>query len=274
MRLPSKYTFFCSENIISCILLFCIFLTPSCKDNRDNVPSADDKYTTEKQIFRINYGTDPDAEKWYAYNEKGDLVRQGMSVDTIVFDYSTNKIVKRHLDKKHSWQSRIEYMTDATGRIISSISFDEKDKEISKSEFFYDGDGYLIKNTEIVLASGSKYTNEYKYEGGNLKEVKALDMYGKHSSSYVFEYYSDKANDLNLFMQQISDDIFPNGRLGKKNKNMVRQMSNISKEDDTLSLLKYSYTDENNDLILKEFQSDVLNEFDTALTYHFVKHKK
>ena len=74
-------------------------------------------------------------------------------------------------------------------------------------------------------------------------------------------------------MQQISDDIFPNARLGKKNKNMVSQMSNISKEGDTLSLLKYSYSEEDNDKLMKEFQSDVLNEFETELTYHFKKNK-
>ena len=48
-------------------------------------------------------------------------------------------------------------------------------------------------------------------------------------------------------------------------------MSNISKEGDKLSLLNYRYADDVNDSIMKEFQTDVLNEFDTELTYHFSK---
>jgi len=254
-------------------VMTCVFLLTDCKDKKEEISAFNGNKSLEKQIANITYGTDPDAVKWYEYNDNGDLNRQGMSVDTIIFDYTENKIVKRHLDKKHSWQSRVEYTTDRNGRITESIGFDENDKEISRNEFFYDEEGYLIKNIELVLASGSKYSNVYMYESDNLKEVKAFDMYGKHSSSYAFEYYPDKANNLNLFMQQISDDIFPNARLGKKNKNMVSQMSNISKEGDTLSLLKYSYSEEDNDKLMKEFQSDVLNEFETELTYHFKKNK-
>ncbi|MBK9256512.1 MAG: hypothetical protein IPM42_13575 [Saprospiraceae bacterium] len=222
-------------------------------------------------IHTVTYGTDPDAVKWFEYDEKGDILRQGMSVDTIVFEYSENKIVKRHLDKKLSWQSRVEYTTDQNGRITGSVSFDETDKEISRNDFFYDADGYLIKNQEVVLASGSKYTNEYMYSEGNLKEVKAFDMYGKYSSSYVFEYNADKTNRLNLFMEYIFDDIFPNDRLGKMNRNAISQISNISGEGDTLSLLKYSYTDEPNNAIIKILQSDVLNEFETEVIYHLSK---
>lgn len=262
------------RNIFLSFTVICTLLCLNCKNKKVDLSFDEGVTTLEKQILFITYGTDPDAEKWYEYNERGDLIRQGMSVDTIVFEYSDNQIVKRHLDKKSNWQSKIAYTSDQNGRITGSKSFDEKDKEISMNDYFYDAEGYLIKNTEVVLASGSTYNKEFMYEGGNLKEVKAFDMYGNHSSSYVFEYSTDKVNKLNLFMQQISDDIFPNDRLGKKNRNPVSKMSNISKEGDTLSLLKYRYAEEENDSILKEFQIDVLNGFETELMYHFTKNKK
>ena len=254
-------------------LFICIFLTYSCKENKERVHSTPEKVNIKKQISYIRYGTDPNAVKWYKYDEKGDLVKQGMSADTIVFDYSETKIIKRHLDKKNSWLSRIEYTTNQNGRITGSISFDENDKEISKINYFYNAGGYLIKSIEFMVGKGSNFTNEYFYEAGNLKEVKTFTMKGDYNSSYVFDYYPEKMNTLNLCTQQISDDIFPNNRLGIKNINLVRQMSNISKEGDTLSLLKYSYADENNTKILREFQSDVLNEFDTEVTYHFSNKK-
>jgi len=122
-----------------------------------------------------------------------------------------------------------------------------------------------------VLASGSKYTNEYVYEAGNLKEVKAYDMTGKNTSKYTYEYFTDKKYLLNLFMQQISDDIFPNERLGKKNKNLVKQFSNIDVAGDTLSLVKYTYIQQDKKDILVQKERDVLNEFETVIIYHFKK---
>jgi len=122
-----------------------------------------------------------------------------------------------------------------------------------------------------VLASGSKYTNEYVYEAGNLKEVKAYDMTGKNTSKYTYEYFTDKKYLLNLFMQQISDDIFPNERLGKKNKNFLKQFSNIDVAGDTLSLVKYTYIQQDKKDILVQKERDVLNEFETVITYHFKK---
>ena len=122
-----------------------------------------------------------------------------------------------------------------------------------------------------MLASGSKYTNEYVYEAGNLKEVKAYDMTGKNTSKYTYEYFTDKKYLLNLFMQQISDDIFPNERLGKKNKNLVKQFSNIDVAGDTLSLVKYTYIQQDKKDILVQKERDVLNEFETVIIYHFKK---
>ncbi len=122
-----------------------------------------------------------------------------------------------------------------------------------------------------MLASGSKYTNEYVYEAGNLKEVKAYDMTGKNTSKYTYEYFTDKKYLLNLFMQQISDDIFPNERLGKKNKNLVKQFSNIDVAGDTLSMVKYTYIQQDKKDILVQKERDVLNEFETVIIYHFKK---
>ena len=266
-----RLTFLSDNNLhtLFCLLSIGFVFLFSCKAKNELEKTPNIGNMIDKQISFISYGTDPEAEKWYEYNNKGDLTRQGMSVDTIVFEYADHQIVKRHLDKKNSWQSRIDYTTDQNGRITESRCYDENDKEISKNQFIYDAEGYLIKNIEVVLTSGSKYNNEYIYEDGNLKEVKTYSAKGSVSSRYVYEYYSDKPNNVNLFMQQISEDIFPNERLGKKNKHMVRQFANISAEGDTLSLLKYNYPNQDKNDILVEKQNDVLNEFETVISYHF-----
>jgi hypothetical protein len=253
-------------------MLGVLFSNCSCK-NADDIKQNKLSFQ-EIQIASITYGTDLDAEKWFEYNDVGDLKRQGISKDTIVYEYLENLIIKRHLNKKASWHSKSEFATDQNGRIISSRIFDENDKEISNYWFMYDSVGYLKSTKEHAITSGAKYTNDFMYKEGNLTEVKSYDANGQLLSKYVYEYFPNKINKLNLFMQQISDDVFPNGRFGKKNKNMIKQMTNISKEGDTLSLVTFRYDEVENIAILKEFQKDVLNEFDTELIYHFTNFKK
>lgn len=240
--------------------------------NKVQVPKSESaSKSSSLMISSVSYGTDPTAVKWYEYDHQGDLIRQGMSIDTIAFDYFKNKIVKRHLNKKLSWDAKTEYTTDNIGRVTSSVMYDEKDKEISRFQYFYDDHGYLIRTLQQTLATGAQYINNYVYESGNLKEVKTYNAQGAEDSRYTYEYYLDQPNVLNLSLQQISDDMLCNERLGKMSKNMVSQLANISKEGDTLSLIKYKYQMIKDDSMMRCAQSDVLNEFDTDVIYHFKK---
>ncbi len=225
----------------------------------------------ELMISSVSYGADPEAEKWYEYDEHGNIIRQGMSIDTLLFDYGKNKIIKRHLNKKLSWDVRTDYTTDSVGRVISSVIYDENDQEISSLRYLYDNQGYLIRTLQQTIASGVQYANDFVYESGNLKEVKSYNADGCDNTRYVYKYYLDQPNVLNLCFQQIFDDMLPNDRLGKLNKNMVSQLANISKEGDTLSLMKYKYQMIEGDSMMRCVQSDVLNEFDTDVIYRLKK---
>lgn len=222
-------------------------------------------------VATVSYGTDPESKRWFEYDDKGDIVQQGISDDTVVFDYSKNKIIKRHLNKKTSWDAKTEYVTNEDGCIMSSSIYDENSDEISSFKYLYDGQGYLIRTLQNVLSTDAEYTNEFVYESGNLKEVLMYDSKGAYSSKYAFNYNSDQPNLFNLNLQQISDDIFPNERMGKMNKDKVSQIAQISQEGDTLSLLKYTYNVIEGDSIIRGFQHDVLNEFRTELKYEFKK---
>lgn len=222
-------------------------------------------------IKTVSYGTDPEAVKWFEYDGNGDIIKQGVSTDTVVFVYSKNKIIKRHLNKKLSWDSKTEYITNEAGRIISSAIYDEKDQEISRFEYLYDEKGYLLSTRQKVLSTDTEYLSEFVYESGNLKEVLMYNFKGEYSSKYAFDYYKNQPNIFNLNLQQISDDIFNNERLGKRSQKMISQLANISKEGDTLSLLKYTYDEMEGDSILRAFQNDVLNDFNTVVKYKFIK---
>lgn len=225
----------------------------------------------ELLISSVSYGSDPEAVKWYEYDKDGNIIGQGISIDTVVFDYGENKIIKRHLNKKLNWDARTDYTTDSVGRVISSVIYDENDQEISRLQYFYNDHGYLIRTLQQTITSGAQYVNDFVYEFGNLKEIKTYNTEGGDDTRYVYKYYTDQPNLLNLCLQQIFDDMLPNDRLGKLSKNMVSQLANISKEGDTLSLLKYKYQMIEGDSIMRCVQYDVLNEFDTDVIFHLKK---
>lgn len=252
-------------------MLIFVFGIWACQ-NKVQVPKSESaSKLSSLMISSVSYGTDPTAVKWYEYDHKGDLIRQAMSIDTVTFDYFKNKVVMRHLNKKLSWNAKTEYTTDNNGRVTSSILYDEKDKEISRFQYFYDEHGYLIRTQQQTVATGAQYINNYVYESGNLKEVKTYNAQGAEDSRYAYKYYLDQPDVLNLSLQQISDDMLCNERFGKTSKNMVSQFVNISKEGDTLSLVKYKYQMIKGDSMMRCAQSDVLNEFDTEVLYHFKK---
>ncbi len=224
-------------------------------------------------ISSVLYGTDPTAVKWYEYDDQGDLVRQGMDVDTLIYNYSGHKIVKSHLNKKLTWDAKTEYTKDTTGRIISSIIYDEKEQEISRFQYFYNDQGFLVKSIQKTLSTNAQYTHEFVYESGNLQEVKTYDAQGHHDSRYVYQYYKDVPNVLNMNLHQVFDDMMPNERLGKMSKNMVSLLANVSISGDTLSLLKYKYQMPKGDSIMICAQSDVLNGFETKIIYYFTNKK-
>jgi hypothetical protein len=254
------------SNHIFPMLIF-VFGIGACRE-KSQVPKSE---SPSLMILSVSYGTDPAAVKWYEYNDRGDLVRQGVDVDTLIYNYAEHKIVKSHLNKKLTWDAKTEYTKDAVGRIINSIIYDEKDRVVSRFQYVYNDQGYLVKTIQKILATNAQYTNEFVYESANLQEVKTYDAQGNHDSRYVYQYYKDIPNVLNMNLNQVFDEMIPNERLGKMNKNMVSQLANISKEGDTLSLVKYKYQMPKGDSILMCNQSDVLNEFDTDVIYQLKK---
>ena len=63
--------------------------------------------------------------------------------------------------------------------------------------------------------------------------------------------------------------MFPNNRMGKNNENLIKQITYISKDGDTLSLINYKYWDTNSENQLTFLLTDELNQNETIITYHF-----
>jgi hypothetical protein len=253
------------------IVIILVFLFFSCKE-KETVQTVQVKIEPDvKLISHVTYGTDPEAEKWYEYTPDGDLFRYNSIIDTVLLTYSQDTIYKRYFNKSSDWLTEIKYYLDKSGKVIGSSILDQEKEEISRYKFEYNDQGYLSKALQDVLTSGSSYLNEFLYNDGNLTEVIMYTADGEPGQRYVYEYYMDKANELNIFMHGILDDFLMKDRLGKLNKNLVKQMACISMEGDTLSLLKFSYPENKENNQFTEIITDDLNEIETVKIYHFNK---
>lgn len=251
---------------MSGLLLLAVYM--SCNAPQINISQSDSENNAVRTVTHISYGTDPEAEKWYEYTDHGDIYRYNAYIDTVVFTYSIDKVYKRYFNKSNQWLTEIIYDIDSTGKAIASTVFAEDKEVISNYRFEYNNDGYLIRTIQNVLASGNRYINDFKYTEGNLTEILTYTFDGRPAGRYVYEYYADKPNALNIFMHGILDDFMMKNRLGKLNKNMVSQMANISIEGDTLSLVKITYPESRDNNKIIENMHDILNEIEVEKTYH------
>ncbi|MBK8700740.1 MAG: hypothetical protein IPN29_14855 [Saprospiraceae bacterium] len=186
------------------------------EESAPKIMELSSRAANERQIAFVTYGTDPDAQKWFTYDAAGQLIRAGAYIDTIFFTYKRDSIVKYYADKNNHWDASIGYALDKNGRVISSSIRDDDYNEISNYRFVYDGNGYLVRTSEQLASTGSSFVNQFAYIGGNLSEIKCFSADGRLSSRYLYDYYPDKVNDLNLFLHSITDDHFTHERLGRK----------------------------------------------------------
>ena len=254
------------------IVFLVLILWISCKGKIEN--HTTEVIKTDHVIHYVTYGTNPEAEKSFEYNGQGDVVKYIVYMDTITYTYTDKTIEKNHSNKSADWLAYVSYTLDKSGRIIGSNAFDENKNCISNTLYAYDMDGYLIKTDQTIMETQRKYVNTYEYKDGNLLEIQTYTFDGRLSSKYVYQYYEDKIDKSNMFLQGFTDDYFTNDRFGRKNKNLLNSSANIGIENDTLSYVTYSYAEETAKNILSIFQSDDLNGFETEIIYHYMKPKK
>ena len=253
-------------------LLFISFLAfyISCKQKEQSAASPPPESEASTRIVTsITYGSDPDAQKDYTYNSEGEIMKYATLGDTVTFIYTSDSIIKSYSANINQWISSIVYKTDQYGKAISSVIYGAYEKPLSEYQFRYNAEGQLIETIQKVYETGFTYRQVMKYENGDLVEIIEYGHDGNPNAKYIYNYYLDKDNKLNINMHHVLDDFLSNGRLGKGNQHLVKDLTNMSMEGDTLSHLRFSYPQPQAEDILLEIEEDVWNEFVTERTYHF-----
>lgn len=221
-------------------------------------------------VSSITYGTDPDVTKGYTYNAGGDIITYYSVTDTVTFTYFADSIVKYYGNRSGQWQTSVTYFLNKNNHNIDSSAIRGENNEIiSGYRFLYNQEGYLIETVQYVFTSGNTYRQTMSYENENLKEITTYTFDGRPYGKYIYTYFEDKKNVLNVDLFHILEDFLCKNRLGKGNKNLLRSVANVSTEGDTLSLLSFTYPEPKKDLTLIQTETDVLNENTTERTYHF-----
>ncbi len=242
----------------------------SCNSNNEATPDMSAASTVEANLVSvITYASDPDAQKDYTYNHEGEIMKYTTLGDTVNFMYTSDSIVKSYSANINQWISSIVYKLDQNGKAKSSVIYGAYEEPLSEYKFLYNADGQLIETIQKVYETGFTYRQVMKYENGDLVEIIEYGHEGNANAKYVYNYYLDKENKLNINMHHVLDDFLSNGRLGKGNQHLVKDLTNMSMEGDTLSHLRFSYPGPHTEDKMLEIEEDVWNEFVTERTYHF-----
>jgi len=261
------------KNILNPLLMVLVnLLLAACHfSNSKNFSKSKEKIQT---IYQISFNEDPNTIQTLEYNANGDLIKQIAPNDTIYYNYKNQTIIKEYPNKKENWLSKIVYQTDASGRIINSQLFDPSNVKISNYLFKYNTDNYLIKTIHQVENQGAKTKMEFYYKKENLNKVLVKNDSDQILSIYLYDYFYADLNNLNIFTHHILSDVFPNERLGRRNKSMIKSLTQISPDGDTLSKLEYSYPKMQDKNQLIQIETDVLNQNTNTIIYYFNNLKK
>ncbi|MBK7812773.1 MAG: hypothetical protein IPI50_16360 [Saprospiraceae bacterium] len=262
-----------NRNIIKTLMLALVCLM-SLACNISNSKSFNKPKENIRTIYQISFNEDPNTIQTLEYNASGDLIKQIMPNDTIYYNYKNKTIIKEYSNKKENWLSKIVYQTNASGRIIKSQLFDPSNVEISNYQFDYNSNNYLTKAIHQVGKQNMTNNMEFNYKKENLDKVYIKNSENKIISIYQYEYFYNKINMYNIFIHSILTDLFPNERLGRSNNNMIKSLTQISPNGDTLSKLEYSYPKAQDKNQLIQIETDVLNQNTNKIIYHFSNGKK
>ncbi|MCB0648726.1 MAG: hypothetical protein KDC49_18780 [Saprospiraceae bacterium] len=251
------------------LISFLLFYVSCRQKEQSSVSPQPELEASTRIVTSITYGSDPDAEKDYTYNSEGEIMKYTTLGDTVTFRYTIDSIVKSYSASINQWISSIVYKLDQNGKAISSVIYGAYQKPLSEFQFLYNAEGQLSETMQKVYETGFTYRQVMKYENGDLVEIIDYEHNGNPSAKYVYNYYLDKENKLNINMHHALDDFLSKDRLGKGNQHMVKDLTNISMDGDTLSHLRFSYPQQQAENILLEIEEDVWNEFVTERTYHF-----
>ena len=248
-------------------------LVISCAPREARTPVSDSpsEIITGTRVHKITYGEDPEAEKWFIYNEEGEIKAYNSFMDTVTFIYFPDSIQKIYGQSDHQWQTSVTYYLDSMGRAISSILRGEDDEIISKYRFTYDDHGYLKETNQDVITSGTSYKQTFEYEEGNVTKVTQHDFEGKPYAKYLYTYDKNLQAPGEIFQHNILEDFLSLGRLGKQNTNLPLSLVNVTMDGDTLAYLRFSYPDPSNQQVLIQKEEDILNENQAVRKYHLEK---
>lgn len=128
--------------------------------------------------------------------------------------------------KKTALGSVSEYknaVQDAQGRVTKLERY-KSGALISKQEFKYNAEGYLIEQTISQTSSNTFEKSVYDYQNGNLTSI-SLYIGGIKMGSFVFDYYTNLSNPIQFDLFDFKRiEFVTDAQFGKQSKNLLKNV--------------------------------------------------
>lgn len=219
------------------------------------------------RIDSIIYNGDKEQIQRFSYNSSEQLISIIMGTDTTRFVYLDKALIRINRGRQHDWDASQYFALDAKGRISRGMTKDKAGDMQVESGFEYDDEGRLAYVFYANYANQTMQQFNYRYPSRDRCQIFLSDDVNQISSVYNIVFDTLSENCLNLNINNIGYDFFPEEYLGLREKFPVHSITQISPSGDTLAHLTYSELSKINEGLWRQNQTDVLNDFVTAIDY-------
>lgn len=138
----------------------------------------------------------------------------------------------------HEYKNAVQ---DALGRVTKIDRF-VAGQLISKQEFKYNAEGYLIEQTVTAASPNSFAKYVYEYQNGNLTTVTVYEG-GAKTGSFIFDYYTNLINPLQIDLFDFKGvQLVTDVQFGKQSKNLVKTAKMVTGSGQLFAEINLSYT--------------------------------
>ncbi|HRG21490.1 MAG TPA: hypothetical protein PLQ57_10685 [Saprospiraceae bacterium] len=219
------------------------------------------------RIDSIVYNEDREQVQHFNYNSYGQLASIVSGADTTLFIYLDKALMRINVGKQNDWDASQYYALDKNGRISQGMVKDKSGDLQIESGFEYDDLGRLGYAFYATYANQTYQQFAYRYPSKEKTQVTVSDQGNQVAAVYNIVLDTLAENCLNLDLNGIGHDLFPDDIMGIRETFPVHSITQLSASGDTLAHLTFSKLVKIKEGVWHQNQTDVLNGFTTSINY-------
>lgn len=216
---------------------------------------------TVQRLRRVSYNEDPEGEKNFIYNPKGDLIYCITGADSVNYIHYPDSIIQLNLHPDKYWEYKTSYILGQGRKALNAMTFDKYGQLVREENYTYDAVGRLSYYYRYYYVNNEVTQYNFMYEGDSLMKIYTMLPDGSDGNRFEFRYNVKVPNNFQPTVLGSWWDASPLDLLGRAPNYMPRTIICQSPQGDTLSHLAYQYFSAAKKDQLWVFETDRLNAF-------------